>query len=66
VLLPGKLFKLDAADEVLQGPPGGDVADDKDLLAAPAQRQVVEEPADAGDGLPPAFPARVGPVQACR
>jgi hypothetical protein len=66
--LPGEiphreLFKLDPADEVVQAPPGGDVADDEDPLAVPVQRQAVEEPADAGDGLPPAFPARVGLVR---
>ena len=47
------------------------MADDKDPLPVPAQRQVAEEAADARNGLPPAFPARVGPVQvlalaACR
>ena len=36
-----------------------DVADYQDAAVVPAQRQVGEEPADAGDGLPPAFPARV-------
>jgi hypothetical protein len=37
--------------------------DDQDPLLLPAQLQVGEEAADAGDGLPPASPARVGPVQ---
>jgi len=65
--LPGEvlldeLFQPDAAEEVVQAPPGGDVPDDQDPLLVPAERQVAEEAADAGDGLPPAFPARVGPV----
>jgi hypothetical protein len=37
--------------------------DDQDPLLVPAQWQVTEEAADARNGLPPAFPARVGPVQ---
>ena len=39
------------------------MAADEKPLAVPAQRQVAEEPANAGDGLPSAFPAQVGPVQ---
>jgi hypothetical protein len=37
--------------------------DNQDPLSIPAQRQVAEEPADARDGLPPAFPARTRRVQ---
>jgi len=59
--LPGEvlideLFQPDAADEVVQAPPGGDVPDDQDPLLVPAQRQVAEETPDAGNGLPPVFP----------
>jgi len=66
--LPGEVlldevFQRDAAEEVVQAPPGGDVPDDQHPLPAPAQGQVGEEAADAGGGLPPAFPARVGLVQ---
>jgi hypothetical protein len=39
------------------------MADDKDALPCPAQWQVIKEAADAGDGLPPALPSRVRPVQ---
>jgi hypothetical protein len=39
------------------------VPDDEDSLIVPAQRQVAEETADTGDGLPPAFPARIRLVQ---
>ena len=53
-----ELFKRGAGDEVVQAPPGGDVADDQHPLPVPAQRQVTEEAADAPDGLPPALPAR--------
>jgi len=61
--LPGEvllheIFKTGAADEMIQAPPGGDVADDQHPLPVPAQRQVTEEAADAPDGLPPALPAR--------
>jgi hypothetical protein len=58
-LLPGEvlldeIFQRDAADEVVQAPPGGDMTDDQDPLSVPPQRQVAEEAADAGDGLPAA------------
>lgn len=57
-VLLGELFELDTGDEVVQAPPGRDVTDDEDSLPVPAQWQVAEEPADAGNGLPPAFPVR--------
>ena len=44
-------------------PPGGDMTNDEDPLLVPAQWQITEKPADPRDGLPPAFPAWVGPVQ---
>ena len=62
-VLFNEIFQGDATDEVVQAPPGGDMADDQDPLLVPAQWQVGEETADAGDGLPSAFPARVGLVQ---
>jgi hypothetical protein len=61
--LLSEVFQRDAADEVVQAPSGGDVADDENPLPVPPQWQVGEEPADAGDGLPPAFAARVDLVQ---
>lgn len=55
-VLPDEVFQRDAADEVVQAPPGGEVTDDEDPLLVPAHWQVAEESADARDGLPPAFP----------
>jgi hypothetical protein len=48
---------------MVQAPPGGDMTDDEDPPPVPAQGQVTQEPADARNGLPPAFPVRVGPVE---
>jgi hypothetical protein len=62
-LLLDEILQRDAADVVVQAPPGGDVTDEQDPLPVPAQRQVGEEAADARCGLPPAFPARIRPVQ---
>jgi hypothetical protein len=62
-ILLDEVFQPGTAEEVVQAPPGGDVADDQNPLPVPAQRQVGQEPANAGGGLPPAFPARIGPVQ---
>jgi len=39
------------------------MTDDQDPLSVPAQWHVTEEAADARDGLPPAFPARIGLFQ---
>src|SRR5215469_10720958 len=58
-----EIFQRAAAEVMVQAPPGGDVADDQDPFLVPAQRQVTQEAADASDGLPPALPARIGPVQ---
>lgn len=58
-----EILQRDAADEVVQAPPGGDMTDEEYPLPVPAQPQVAEEPADAGYCLPPAFPARIWPVQ---
>ena len=68
--LPGEvlldeIFQRDAADEVVQAPPGGDVPDDQDPPPVPAQRQVAEEAADAGYGLPPALAGGVLLTASC-
>ena len=39
------------------------MADDQDTLTVPAQREVAEEPADAGYGRPLALPIRIGLVK---
>src|ERR1700734_459706 len=67
-LLPGEvrfseILQRDTVDEVVQPPSRGDMPDNQDPLSIPAQRQVAEEPADARDGLPPAFPARIRRVE---
>src|SRR6266581_4936623 len=61
--VPGnEILQRDAADEVVQAPPSGDMTDDEDPLPVPAQWQVIKEPVEAHNGLPPAFPARIRPV----
>jgi hypothetical protein len=61
-----EVFQRDAVDEVVQAPSGGDVTDDEDPLPVPPQWQVGQEPADTGDGLPPAFAAGVGAGRGAR
>ncbi|HEY3733261.1 MAG TPA: IS110 family transposase [Streptosporangiaceae bacterium] len=58
-----KIFQRHAADDMIQTPAGGDVADDQHPPPAPAQRQISEEPADPPHRLPPALPTRIRTVQ---
>jgi hypothetical protein len=66
--LPGevlldKAFQRNPVDEVVEPSPVGDVADHQHPLPLLAQWHVVKKPADPRNGLPPALPARIGPVQ---
>src|SRR5258708_30262478 len=58
-----EVLKWDTVQPVIKPPAGRDVPDHQHSLAVPPPRQVMQKPADPGDRLAPALPARVMDVQ---
>jgi hypothetical protein len=58
-----QLLERPAAEKMLEGPAGRGVTDDENPLASPTHGHVIEEPADAGDRLSPAFASLVRDIE---